>query len=161
MRIPKRLSPATVISCVALAVALAGTSYAAVVLPANSVGTAQLKANAVTAAKVKDGSLLARDLRTGQYLAADVVVRTTSSSPTAAGVQVVLRVMCEPGELALGGGAGLADRFGGDEDLLQSYPLEADESAAEDGDTPAGWSAEFTSTGPSFSPTAYVVCAPS
>jgi Collagen triple helix repeat (20 copies) len=38
-----RTAPATVIACIALAIALSGTSYAAFVLPANSVGTKQLK----------------------------------------------------------------------------------------------------------------------
>ena len=37
-----RPSPALVVACVALAVALGGTSYAAVVLPAGSVGTSRL-----------------------------------------------------------------------------------------------------------------------
>jgi hypothetical protein len=60
MRI-RRPSPATVISIVALVVALGGTSYAALKLPAGSVGTKQLKANAVTGAKVKNGSLAASD----------------------------------------------------------------------------------------------------
>ena len=45
-RIP-RPSPALVISCIALSIALTGVSYAAVVIPRNSVGTLQLKANAV------------------------------------------------------------------------------------------------------------------
>jgi hypothetical protein len=53
----RRPSPALVIACLALAVALGGTSYAAVSLPANSVGTKQLKNNAVVASKVKRGSL--------------------------------------------------------------------------------------------------------
>jgi hypothetical protein len=61
MRI-RRPSPATVISIVALVVALGGTSYAALKLPKNSVGTAQLKANAVTGGKVKDGSLSLKDI---------------------------------------------------------------------------------------------------
>jgi hypothetical protein len=39
----RRPTPATVIACIALAVALSGTSYAALVLPANSVGSKQLK----------------------------------------------------------------------------------------------------------------------
>jgi hypothetical protein len=38
-----RTAPANVTACIALAVALSGTSYAAFVLPANSVGTKQLK----------------------------------------------------------------------------------------------------------------------
>src|SRR6266545_9398 len=53
----KRLSPATVLACIALFVALGGTSIAAVAaLPRNSVGTAQ----------VRNGSLLRVDFRSGQ-----------------------------------------------------------------------------------------------
>ena len=63
----RRPSPALVISCVALALALGGTSFAAVsALPKNSVGTAQLKASAVTSAKVKNRSLLRADFASGQ-----------------------------------------------------------------------------------------------
>ena len=76
MRIP-RPSPALVISCVALGVALGGTSYATVLnVPKNSVGTAQLKSsavtngklasNAVTSAKVRNSSLLKTDFAPGQ-----------------------------------------------------------------------------------------------
>jgi hypothetical protein len=69
-------SPAMLVACVALVVALGGVSYAAGVLPKNSVGTAQLKKAAVTAAKikkdavtekkVKNGSLIATDFKAGQ-----------------------------------------------------------------------------------------------
>jgi hypothetical protein len=69
-------SPAMLVACVSLVVALGGVSYAAGVLPKNSVGTAQLKKtavsraklkkNAVTGAKVKNGSLLAVDFKAGQ-----------------------------------------------------------------------------------------------
>jgi hypothetical protein len=52
-----RISPAMVVACLALFVALGGLGYAAVTLPANSVGTPQLKKNAVTGAKVKNKSL--------------------------------------------------------------------------------------------------------
>src|SRR5262245_40354895 len=58
--------PSTVVACVALLVALGGTSYAAGVLPVGSVGSAQLQANAVVSSKVKDHSLLARDFAAGQ-----------------------------------------------------------------------------------------------
>jgi hypothetical protein len=61
-----RPSPATVIACLALSIALGGTSYAAIVLPANSVGTKQLKRAAVTSKKVRDFSLLKRDFKPGQ-----------------------------------------------------------------------------------------------
>ena len=57
-----------VVACLALAVALAGTSYAATALPRNSVGTAQLKNNSITAAKVKNRSLLQADFKAGQLL---------------------------------------------------------------------------------------------
>lgn len=62
----QRPSAPLVISCLALFVALGGTSYAVSKLPRNSVGTAQLKNNAVTSAKVKNGSLLAADFKAGQ-----------------------------------------------------------------------------------------------
>jgi hypothetical protein len=69
-------SPAMIVACAALVIALGGVSYAAAVLPKNSVGTTQLQRKAVTAsklqknavggAKVKDGTLLAADFKTGQ-----------------------------------------------------------------------------------------------
>jgi hypothetical protein len=69
-------SPAMLVACAALIVALGGVSYAAAVLPKNSVGTAQLKKkavtgaklkkNAVTGAKVKNGALMAADFKAGQ-----------------------------------------------------------------------------------------------
>ena len=73
----RRTSPALVISCLALAAALGGSSVAAVTaLPRNSVGTAQLKngavstsklaANSVVSNKVKNGSLMRVDFGPGQ-----------------------------------------------------------------------------------------------
>jgi hypothetical protein len=62
----RRPSPALLIACIALAVALSGTGYAVTALPRNSVGTAQLKANAVNSQKVKNGSLLKGDFKAGQ-----------------------------------------------------------------------------------------------
>jgi len=56
---------ANVASTLALAIALGGTSYAAIKLPANSVGTKQIKAAAVTSGKVKNGSLRAVDFKLG------------------------------------------------------------------------------------------------
>ena len=56
------LSFANVVSCLALFVALGGTSYA---VARNSVGTPQLKKDAVTSPKVKDGSLTLRDFAAG------------------------------------------------------------------------------------------------
>lgn len=71
-----RPSPAMIVSCVALSVALGGTSYAAVTLPKNSVGTAQIKpsavatsdlrAGAVTTGKVRNGTLRKVDFKAGE-----------------------------------------------------------------------------------------------
>jgi hypothetical protein len=61
-------SPAMVVACAALLVALGGVAFAAARLPAGSVGTAQLRNNAVTSAKVRDGSLLATDFKVGQIV---------------------------------------------------------------------------------------------
>ena len=57
-----RPSPALVVACIALIVALTGTSYAAGVLPRASVGTVQLKNGAVNSLKVKDSSLTLLDV---------------------------------------------------------------------------------------------------
>ncbi|MFM9054710.1 MAG: hypothetical protein ACKOQ5_07695, partial [Solirubrobacterales bacterium] len=62
----KLLHPATIISAVAVVVALSGSAYAISQLPKNSVGTKQIRNGAVTSPKVKDASLLARDFRAGQ-----------------------------------------------------------------------------------------------
>jgi hypothetical protein len=56
-----------VVACIALAVALGQSSYAAVsrLVPRNSVGTPQLKSNAVTSDKVRDFTLRAWDFKHG------------------------------------------------------------------------------------------------
>ena len=62
-----RPSPALVVACLALGVALSGTAVAAsVALAPGSVGTPQLKNNAVTTTKVKNGSLLRADFKANQ-----------------------------------------------------------------------------------------------
>ena len=69
-------SPAMVVALLALFIALAGTSYAAIKLPANSVGSTAIKngaihrvdlaANAVDSTRVADHTLRARDFKAGQ-----------------------------------------------------------------------------------------------
>jgi hypothetical protein len=76
-------SPAMIVACLALAVALAGTSYAAGRLPANSVGTKQLKKNAVTSAKVKNDALTGADVKEGTL--GQVPSAATAANATNAG----------------------------------------------------------------------------
>jgi hypothetical protein len=63
-----RPSPALVVSCIALAVALGGTGYAISSLPAGSVGTKQIRNGAVTGAKVKARTLDASKFKKGTLL---------------------------------------------------------------------------------------------
>ena len=56
----RRPSPALVVACIALGVALGGTSYATVLnVPKSSVGTPELKRNAVKAAKIAPNAVRA------------------------------------------------------------------------------------------------------
>lgn len=59
-------SPALVIACAALAVALGGVGYAATIIPRDSVGALQLKPDSVNSSKVVNGSLLRVDFKAGQ-----------------------------------------------------------------------------------------------
>ena len=65
-RFRSRPSFASVVSVMALFVALGGTSYAAVKLPKNSVGSSQIKTNGVGSSDVKNGSLRGVDFRAGE-----------------------------------------------------------------------------------------------
>jgi hypothetical protein len=81
-----RPSPAMVVACLALTVALGGTSYAAISLPRNSVGTKQLRTNAVTSAKVRNNALTGVDIlesRLGRVPAATAAI--TAQTASAAG----------------------------------------------------------------------------
>ena len=88
--VERRPSPALVVACVALFVALAGTGVAAVValVPNSSVGTAQLRNNAVVSAKVKDHSLAAKDFANGQLPAgpAGATGATGATGPIGPGI---------------------------------------------------------------------------
>jgi hypothetical protein len=56
-------SPAMIVACVSLVVALGGVGYAAGVLPKNAVGTAQLQKRAVTGAKLRNGAVTAAKVK--------------------------------------------------------------------------------------------------
>ena len=68
----RRPSPAMVVACVALGVALGGTSYATVLnVPDNSVTTAKIRNNAVTAPKIKTAAVTASEVKNGSLLKVD------------------------------------------------------------------------------------------
>jgi hypothetical protein len=74
------------VACIALAVALGGTSYAAIKLPRNSVGTVQLKKNAVTSPKVKNNALTSADIKEttlGRVLLAALATTATTATNAA------------------------------------------------------------------------------
>jgi len=89
-----RPSPAMIVACIALAVALGGTSYAAIKLPKNSVGAKQLKKNAITApkirrnavtgAKVLNNSITGAKVLNNSITGADVNEATVAQVPSAA-----------------------------------------------------------------------------
>jgi len=103
-----RPSPALVIACLALGVALSGTSYADVLnVPFNSVGTRQLKADAVVSSKVTNHSLLAVDFKSGQLgVRGYVIVRGRSDVTNQIFNSVA--ISCRTGKRAVGGGGGTA-----------------------------------------------------
>jgi hypothetical protein len=77
-----RPSPAMVVACIALTVALGGTSYAAITLPKNSVGTRQLKKNAVTGVKVRANAI------TGVKVKANAITSPKVASNTLTGADI-------------------------------------------------------------------------
>ena len=113
-------SPAMVVACLALFVALTGTSVAVIsTLPKNSVGRVQLKDNAVISSKVKNHSLKAFDFALGQLpkgpkgdpgVIGSVTIRSatvsvlggTTAKPKAASVTR----QCSPDERAISAGTG-------------------------------------------------------
>jgi hypothetical protein len=132
-------SPALVVACLALAVSLGGTGYAALILPPNSVGTAQLRNDAVISAKVRNGTLVLADVRAGQLESrfftraqADArFLRTTvvSSPPNAAvdaGSFALQLVQCPTGQQAIGGGVDVGNvntvRVAASHPLLANQP---------------------------------------
>jgi len=79
----RRPSPAMVVACFALLVALSGTSIAAVsALAPNSVGTAQLRASAVTNAKLASGAVTTAKVRNSSLLRVDFAPNQLPTGPT-------------------------------------------------------------------------------
>ncbi len=74
-------SPAMIVACVSLVVALGGVSYAASVLPQNSVGTTQLKKKAVTGAKLKNNAVTGAKVKNRTLMAADFKAGELTAGP--------------------------------------------------------------------------------
>jgi hypothetical protein len=174
----RRPSPALVVSCLALAVALGGTSYATVLqVPRASVGTPQLRNaavttpklanNAVTSAKVRNGSLLRADFRRGQLPAGPPGPPGPAGPAGPPGLSGVERIentiaassvatkstslTCPSGKRLIGGGARVLPLNIGGVALTQSFPDNDNvyrAAAREVVATPGQWSL-----------TAYAICA--
>lgn len=166
-----------VVACIALLVALGGTSYAtALNVPRNSVGTLELQRNAVKAAKIApnavrtghvlDGSLLVADFKAGQIPQGpkgdkgDKGDKGEKGAPGVSGYQVVeatnqfvnafvrpLSVNCPAGKKVLGGGV-VSTPVGGDGPFLSaSRP------------TSTGWTAtSVRSVMGAWTMTVYAIC---
>jgi len=80
----RRPSPAMVVACLALLVALGGTSIAAVnqLVPRNSVGTAQLRNNAVSTAKLRNSAVTGAKVRNRSLRRADFAPGQLPAGPT-------------------------------------------------------------------------------
>jgi hypothetical protein len=78
-----RPSPAMAVACIALTVALGGTSYAAITLPKNSVGAKQLEKNAVTPVKVKANAITSPKVAANSLTGADVNEASLGAVPSA------------------------------------------------------------------------------
>jgi hypothetical protein len=160
----RRPSPAMIVACAALAVALGGTSYATVSerLARNSVGTLQLRNNAVTPAKIRDNavtsakvrdfSLRLWDFKRGDIpkgpagpagpagVVGDMVARdasTTVPGNIANGLYVTRAIQrrCDPGERAIAGGSSWSSDVN-EEELITVYSRPLVENGK-----PVGWRA--------------------
>jgi len=80
----RRPSPAMVVACIALLVALGGTSIAAVnqLVPRNSVGSAQLQFGAVTNQKIRDNAVNSAKVANRSLLRADFAPGQLPAGPT-------------------------------------------------------------------------------
>jgi hypothetical protein len=145
-----RPSPALVVASIALAIALGGTSYAAVVLPRNSVGTPQLKNNAVTSLKVLNGSLRAADFAAGQIPAGPPGPQGPAgpSGPAGASASSNWGVVAANGTLARGSGVVTTSKLSGAGSYSVRFnrPVNACAWIAVIGSTAAGTNKGFATT---------------
>jgi hypothetical protein len=163
-----------VVACLALTVALGGTSYAAITLPRNSVGTKQLKKNAVTAVKVKANAITSPKVKNNALTGADVNEATLGTVPSATSATNALNLEGSPasGYFKYGttipsgrtvtGVWGIVDESAAAGELhftYQSFPLGApvglgDANVNFKAGTPGALDGDATCTGTSAAPTA-------
>jgi hypothetical protein len=138
-----RPSPAMVVACIALIVALGGTGYAATQLPPKSVGqkqlrngsvgNLQLRDKAVTAGKlhkdavtgnaIQNGAVKSADLAKGILPAAASSAHQVSGDPIAPGAVGAATASCDPGQRATGGGGGFAGPAVTNDKMVDSIPV--------------------------------------
>jgi hypothetical protein len=170
----RRPSPALVVACIALMVALGGTGYATVLqVPRNSVGPAQLKtaavtnkkiaANAVTSAKVANGSLVRGDFRPGSIPVGPTGPAGPAGPPGLSGLERVestsatntinsktQTMACPAGKRLLGGGARLNP-------ILTQVAIQT--SFPDNDNVYRVTAREIVNTGATWSLTVFAVCA--
>jgi hypothetical protein len=100
----RHVSPGMVVACIALGVALGGTSVAAVtqVVPRSSVGTLQLKNNAVSTAKLRNQAVTGAKIRSNTITSSDVRNGSLIRADFAPG-QLGEAVPGEPGQPGISG----------------------------------------------------------
>jgi hypothetical protein len=171
MRLLRRYlpSPAMVVACLALLVALGGTGYAAIKLPANSVGTKQLKRGAVTGVKVKRNALTGTHINEARLglvpLAATAGSASTATTAATAGSAPVARLDYSASNtfpVLAGGGAHLSANCPAGLNVVGGGVKFVDPSQSYVGDSnpvgKTGWEATgFSDTAQNM--TVYVICA--
>jgi hypothetical protein len=182
-------SPALIVACVALVVALGGVSYAAGVLPANSVGAKQIKKRAVGLQKITPAARAALTGQKGEKgdqgpagpagpagaqgtpgpkgdsgqpgasAGSNAIVRTVEFFMPANGLATGIS-QCQPGERATGGG-GSTGALVGAQKLVQSAPTDVEGGLPDSGEAPRGWRIVVHNPTDSAGKTdVYAVCVP-
>lgn len=124
-------SPAMVVACVALIVALGGTGYAVTRLEADSVGRIHIREGAVGTKQVRNGSLRAEDFhrRTlrrgprGRSGATNVVTRNATGQEIRAGDIGAISAECQGRERAVGGGGGFEGPATTNDRVVDTIPV--------------------------------------
>jgi len=150
-------TPSMAVACLALGVALGGTSYAAVKIPPDSVGRSAIREGAIGTAQIRDGSIAKKDLKKGvippRPKDGTSVVRQQSGDAVAAGAVGAVSAACQAGERATGGGGGFAGPPTTNDNVVDSFPVGGKP-------VPTRWRISLFNGGASSrTPVAYVLCA--